>query len=72
MDMMKNAGIVPDAIAYGAAIDAHRRNGDSSKALSCLQDMIKYKIEPTASHYNLVLRSLRSQVCKLIYGLLIG
>ena len=61
MGIMKASGVVPDEIAYGAAIDAHRRAGDSLKAVECLHDMYRNKIAPSAAHYNLVLRTLRSQ-----------
>ena len=61
MAMMRSSGIVPDEIAYGAAIDAHRRAGDSLRAVECLHDMYKNKIDPSAAHYNLVLRTLKSQ-----------
>ena len=29
MELMKESGITPDEITYGAAIDAHRRSGNS-------------------------------------------
>ena len=61
MVQMKLAGIVPDQIAYGAAIDAHRRANNSLKAVECLHDMYKAGLEPTASHYNLVLRTMRAE-----------
>ena len=61
MIRMKLAGIVPDQIAYGAAIDAHRRANNSLKAVECLQDMYRAGLEPTASHYNLVLRTMRAE-----------
>ncbi len=61
MVQMKLAGIVPDQIAYGAAIDAHRRANNSLKAVECLQDMYRAGLEPTASHYNLVLRTMRAE-----------
>jgi pentatricopeptide repeat protein len=53
--------VVPDEIAFGAAIDAHRRAGNSVKALECLQDMYRNKLEPTAAHYNLVIRTLKAE-----------
>lgn len=61
MTIMRNAGIVPDEIAYGAAIDAYRRDSNSLKAVECLHDMYKHGVEPTAAHYNLVLRTLKSE-----------
>eukprot|EP00596_Hydrurales_sp_CCMP1899_P000718 CAMPEP_0119044370 /NCGR_PEP_ID=MMETSP1177-20130426/30952_1 /TAXON_ID=2985 /ORGANISM="Ochromonas sp, Strain CCMP1899" /LENGTH=540 /DNA_ID=CAMNT_0007014397 /DNA_START=865 /DNA_END=2487 /DNA_ORIENTATION=+ len=61
MDIMKQTGVVPDEIAFGAAIDAHRRAGNSVKALECLQDMYRNKLEPTAAHYNLVIRTLKAE-----------
>lgn len=61
MAMMRSSGIVPDEIAYGAAIDAHRRAGDSLRAVECLHDMYKNKVDPSAAHYNLVLRTLKAQ-----------
>ena len=61
MRIMKGSGVVPDEIAYGAAIDAHRRANDSLKAVECLHDMYRNKVVPSAAHYNLVLRTLRSQ-----------
>lgn len=53
---------------FGAAIDAHRRSNNSASAVKCLYDMIKCKLEPTASHYNLVLRALRqdNQIEKML------
>lgn len=101
MGAMKMAGVQPDEIAYGAAIDAHRRAGmlhddhmiqshlyiyrhdvthnpppppphthttpsrvvgNSLKAVACLNDMRKNNLEPSASHYNLVIRTLRAEV----------
>ena len=61
MRQMKSAGIVPDEIAYGAAIDAHRRANNSLKAVECLHDMYTANLEPIATHYNLVLRTLRDE-----------
>jgi len=61
IQQMKISGVVPDEISYGAAIDAHRRANNSLKAVGCLHDMYKSGIEPSASHYNLVLRTLRSE-----------
>ena len=61
MALMKQYGMIPDEIAFGAAIDAHRRAGNSVKALECLQDMYRNKIEPSASHYNLVIRTLKAE-----------
>lgn len=58
---MRAAGIQPDEISYGAAIDAHRRNNNSLRAVECLSDMHRSQIEPTAAHYNLVLRTLRAE-----------
>lgn len=58
---MRAAGIQPDLISYGAAIDAHRRNNNSLRAVECLSDMHRSHIEPTAAHYNLVLRTLRAE-----------
>lgn len=51
-----------DSIAFGAALDAYRRAGNSLGALECLTSMSRYKVEPNAAHYNLVIRSLKSQV----------
>ena len=62
MSLMKQYGMIPDEIAFGAAIDAHRRAGNSVKALECLQDMYRNKLEPSASHYNLVIRTLKAEV----------
>ena len=67
MQVMKQAGVVPDEIAFGAAIDAHRRAGNSVKALECLQDMHKCNLEPSAAHYNLVLRTLKAEVRLFIF-----
>ena len=61
MTLMKQYGMIPDEIAFGAAIDAHRRAGNSVKALECLQDMYRNKLEPSASHYNLVIRTLKAE-----------
>ena len=61
MALMKQHGMVPDEIAFGAAIDAHRRAGNSVKALECLQDMYRNKLEPSAAHYNLVIRTLKAE-----------
>ena len=61
MSLMKQYGMIPDEIAFGAAIDAHRRAGNSVKALECLQDMYRNKLEPSASHYNLVIRTLKAE-----------
>merc|ERR1711871_985272 len=61
MCQMKIAGVVVDEIAYGAAIDAHRRANNSLKAVECLHDMYKTGLEPAASHYNLVLRTMRAE-----------
>ena len=60
MSLMKDSGIIPDEIAYGAAIDAHRRSGNSLLAVECLNEMQKKGIEPSAAHYNLVLRTLKA------------
>jgi len=61
MRVMRQAGVVPDEIAYGAAIDAHRRAGNSLRAVETLHEMYDNNVEPTAAHYNLVLRTLRSE-----------
>merc|ERR1711871_461587 len=61
MVQMKIAGVVADEIAYGAAIDAHRRANNSLKAVECLHDMYRTGLEPAASHYNLVLRTMRAE-----------
>lgn len=61
MVQMKVAGVVADEIAYGAAIDAHRRANNSLKAVECLHDMYRTGLEPAASHYNLVLRTMRAE-----------
>jgi pentatricopeptide repeat protein len=61
MTQMKIAGVVADEIAYGAAIDAHRRANNSLKAVECLHEMYKIGLEPAASHYNLVLRTMRAE-----------
>lgn len=47
--------------AFGAAIDAHRRAGNSVKALECLQDMYRNRVQPNAAHYNLVIRTLKAE-----------
>jgi hypothetical protein len=60
MALMKDSGIQPDEIAYGAAIDAHRRAENSLLAVECLNEMQRKMIEPSAAHYNLVLRTLKS------------
>ena len=36
--------------------------GNSLKAVACLNDMRKSNLEPSASHYNLVIRTLRAEV----------
>ena len=59
MDLMRQAGVEPDEIAYGAAIDAYRRSGLALEAVECLQAMVESGLEPSAAHYNLVLRSLK-------------
>jgi pentatricopeptide repeat protein len=59
MTLMKEAGIVPDEIAFGAAIDAHRRGGNAVLAVDVLHEMIRNGIEPSPAHYNLVLRTLK-------------
>ena len=61
LQSMKDAGVQPDEIAYGAAIDAHRRNNNSLRAVECLHAMHRSNLEPTAAHYNLVLRTLRAE-----------
>ena len=61
MQQMKDLGVQPDAIAFGAAMDAHRRAGDSLKAVKLLNEMQRQNIEPSAAHYNLVIRTLKSQ-----------
>jgi pentatricopeptide repeat protein len=58
--LMREAGVEPDEIAYGAAIDAYRRNGLALEAVECLQDMVEVGLSPSAAHYNLVLRSLKA------------
>ena len=60
---MASLGVYPDSIAFGAALDAHRRAGNALGAVECLNSMSEYNVEPTAAHYNLVIRSLRAQVC---------
>ena len=42
--------------------------GNSLKAVACLNDMRKNNLEPSASHYNLVIRTLRAEVCYSIGG----
>ena len=41
MELMKESGIAPDEITYGAAIDAHRRSGNSLLAGSVLFSFLK-------------------------------
>ena len=73
MSLMKEAGIVPDEITYGAVIDAHRRSGNSLSAIECLQEMQAKNIEPSAAHYNLVLRTLKAAgYAEKMYRMLIG
>lgn len=61
IETMALAGVPPDGIAFGAALDAHRRAENALGAVECLSQMAKYRVEPTASHYNLVIRSLKAQ-----------
>ena len=73
MDLMKEAGIMPDEITYGAVIDAHRRNGNSLLAIECLKEMQDKSIEPSAAHYNLVLRTLKAAgYAEKMYRMLLG
>lgn len=70
---MKESGIQPDEIAYGAAIDAHRRAGNSLLALECLSEMQRKSMEPSAAHYNLVLRTLKTNgYAEKMYRMLIS
>eukprot|EP00607_Mallomonas_marina_P005775 CAMPEP_0182437520 /NCGR_PEP_ID=MMETSP1167-20130531/85101_1 /TAXON_ID=2988 /ORGANISM="Mallomonas Sp, Strain CCMP3275" /LENGTH=399 /DNA_ID=CAMNT_0024630465 /DNA_START=774 /DNA_END=1970 /DNA_ORIENTATION=- len=74
MSKMKTAGVIADDIAYGAAIDAYRRGGSPLKAIECLHEMHKNKLEPTVAHYNLVLRALKEKsltdmMFKMVMGL---
>jgi pentatricopeptide repeat protein len=61
MNLMEEYGLKPDAIAYGAAIDVHRRTNNSLQAIECLHDMYRHDVVPTAAHFNLVLRTLKSE-----------
>jgi pentatricopeptide repeat protein len=61
IEAMALAGVPPDGIAFGAALDAHRRAENALGAVECLSQMAQYRVEPTASHYNLVVRSLKAQ-----------
>ena len=73
MGLMKEAGIIPDEITYGAVIDAHRRNGNSLLAIECLKEMQAKNIEPSAAHYNLVLRTLKAAgYAEKMYRMLVG
>lgn len=54
--------IVFPCAAFGAALDAHRRAGNSLKAVAVLGEMRAQGLEPTASHYNLVIRTLKAEV----------
>jgi pentatricopeptide repeat protein len=73
MNLMKESGIQPDEIAYGAAIDAHRRAGNSLLALECLSEMQRKSMEPSAAHYNLVLRTLKTNgYAEKMYRMLIS
>jgi pentatricopeptide repeat protein len=73
MNLMKESGIMPDEIMYGAAIDAHRRSGNSLLAIECLNEMQTKNIEPSAAHYNLVLRTLKAAgYAEKMYRMLIG
>ena len=70
---MKESGVQPDEIAYGAAIDAHRRAGNSLLALESLSDMQRKGMEPSAAHYNLVLRTLKANgYAEKMYRMLIS
>lgn len=60
MAKMRAAGVLPDEIAYGAAIDAYRRGGSPLQAIECLHDMHKSNLVPSVAHYNLVLRALKA------------
>lgn len=60
LQLMRDAQVVPDEIAYGAAIDAYRRTGHPTEAVACLQQMIEAGLSPSAAHYNLVLRALKA------------
>ncbi len=73
MELMKEAGIAPDEITYGAVIDAHRRNGNSLLAIESLKEMQDKNIEPSAAHYNLVLRTLKAAgFAEKMYRMLLG
>ena len=50
-----------DITAFGAAIDAHRRAGNSLKAVACLTEMQRAGMVPSAAHYNLIIRTLRAE-----------
>ena len=60
MSLMKISGVPLDEISYGAAIDAHRRSGNALLAVECLNEMQSKGLEPSAAHYNLVLRTLKA------------
>lgn len=62
MNLMRQNRISPDEIAYGAALEAFRRVGNSTSSLACLQEMLKARMSPAAVHYNQVIRALRAEV----------
>jgi hypothetical protein len=54
---------------YSAALDAHRRGNNSLPAVALLQEMRARHLQPTAGHYNLVLRTLRAEVSYIYHNL---